>query len=149
MGDNTISVKVTAEDDTTTRTYTVTVTRAAAVVANSVTAVITAPNPLDEKRRRVAVSWTDGQDCSGAYTAHATLVGGNIVAKMVDDTTGSDDPPNVITATYATMRVIKIEVWCGERNTGRKVAEVAIDTDSVTGWSIPGTYSTAAGEPPP
>ncbi len=148
VGDNTISVKVTAEDDTTTRTYTVTVTRAAAVVANSVTAVITAPNPLDEKRRRVEVSWTDGQDCSGTYTAHVIVEAADLAFKMDDDTTGSDDPANVITATYATTVLSKIEVWCGERNTGRKVAEVAIPTDSVNGWPIPGTYTTAAAEPP-
>ena len=148
VGDNVVSVKVTAEDTTTTRTYTVTVTRAAAVVANSVTAVITAPNPLDADRRRVAVSWTDGQDCSGTYTAHLNIEAANLVAKMVDDTTGSDDPANVITATYATTLLSKIEVWCGERNTGRKVAEVAIPTDSVNGWPIPGTYATAAAEPP-
>ncbi len=148
VGDNVVSVKVTAEDTTTTRAYTVTVTRAAAVVANSVTAVITAPNPLDADRRRVAVSWTDGQDCSGTYTAHLNIEAANLVAKMVDDTTGSDDPANVITATYATTLLSKIEVWCGERNTGRKVAEVAIPTDSVNGWPIPGTYTTAAAEPP-
>ena len=146
VGSNTISVKVTAEDGTTSQTYTVTVTRAAAAVANSVTAVITVPNPLDEDRRRVTVSWVDGQDCSATYTAQLIVEVANLVFKMVDDTTGSDDPADVITATYATSLVSKIEVWCGERNTGRKVGEVAIATDSVNGWPIPGTYTTAAAD---
>ena len=148
VGDNVVSVKVTAEDDTTTRTYTVTVTRAAAVVANSVTAVITAPGG----KTKFEITWVDTQDCADDYTAYLLAIADDgrilLASEVTDDATGSDDPANVITATYPTVAGMNtVGVWCGERGTGRKVAEVPFDINAAQ-QPILGTYATAAAEPP-
>ena len=150
VGSNVVRVKVTAEDGTTTRTYTVTVTRA----ANSATVVVSAPQGVAQGTRKVEITWVDTQDCTDGYKAYTAIVntsGSVLVAlKIVDTTTGTAD---VITATYANLATInQIQVWCGERGSGRMVGEVAMTLDPDNeDRPIPGTYTTAAAdsaEPP-
>ena len=146
VGSNVVSVKVTAEDGTTTRTYTVTVTRA----ANSATVVVTAPDGATDGTRAFEVTWVDTQDCTDGYKAYLGLVSNGVVVgatEIVDDATGTAD---VITATYDRLvNVGVVQVWCGERGSGRMVGEVAVPSNAATNNRvIPGRYSSAAGEPP-
>ena len=150
VGSNTVSVKVTAEDGTTTQTYTVTVTRA----ANSVTVVVTAPDGVEVGKRKLEITWVDTQDCADGHTAYVDIAKNGVVVvgqKVVDATTSKAD---VITATYSRLATVnQMQVWCGERGTGRMVGEVAMANDPDNeDHIIPGTYTTAAADsaaPPP
>ena len=144
VGSNVVSVKVTAEDGTTTRTYTVTVTRA----ANSVTVVVSAPQGVEQGTRKLEITWVDTQDCAAGYTAYVAIVKNGVVIvaqKVPDDTASTAD---VITRTFSRLATInQTQVWCGERGTGRMVGEVAMTLDPDNeDRPIPGTYTTAAAD---
>ena len=67
-GSNDITVEVTAEDGETTKTYTVTVTRAeAAAPSEPVTVTLIPPSERDSTGTDITIEWTDSGSCGGEY----------------------------------------------------------------------------------
>ncbi len=90
----------------------------------------------------------DTQDCTDGYKAYAVLVFHGVVLstpEIPDDDTSTAD---VITQTYSRLvNVGLMQVWCGERGSGRMVGEVAVPRDAGnSNLGIPGTYTTAAAD---
>ena len=68
VGDNAVSVVVTAEDGQTTRTYTVTVTRAEATAPSAPVTVTLSPRPEQSSTGTdITVEWTDAEACGDQY----------------------------------------------------------------------------------
>ena len=67
-GSNVITVEVTAEDGETTKTYTVTVTRAeAAAPSEPVTVTLIPPSERDSTGTDITIEWADSGSCGGEY----------------------------------------------------------------------------------
>jgi uncharacterized protein with beta-barrel porin domain len=90
VGANTITTVVTAQDGTTTQTYTTTVTRAAALISQASFSVTASPNALNATTTTSALSTTGGSGTGSVTyamtTGTCTLSGSTVTAGTVNET---------------------------------------------------------------
>ena len=88
-GDNVITIDVTAEDNTTTKTYSITVTRAAPQAPVTVTL---APRPQGSATRvNITIEWNDPQTCDGQYLV-ALYTSADYMVQFLGYTPASETP---------------------------------------------------------
>ena len=132
MGDNVVKVKVTAEDGNATQTYTVTVTRA---LPSIVRAYIDNNNFL--------VRWKDNHPdgCTNDnYKVYVKSVVSSSWGEYLSDVNNNYTPTNSalvvpsgwgsrdFTFSSGIFFSFDVEVWCGARNSGRKLGEATAPT---------------------
>ena len=116
VGPNTVKIRATRGADT--RTYTLIAVRQAQF--NTVTVTLTLTPAL-----RFDVSWEDAGICPSPTEYHAELFFHQL-HKLSMGSVASTESSLTFTNTAPLLIVNRVEVWCGERGTGRKVGEVGI-----------------------
>ena len=150
VGGNVITVVVTAEDEETSRTYTVTITREGSL--STLTVVGTQPDP-NIRRYTFAISWVDGFSCASGTNYYAYLhvffkhtmgIGwrdlGN-VASSANTMSVTFFNPSADPVLQNPNRDTSLVLYCGARASGREVGRVDV-TDAVGTFIFPSTDST-------
>ena len=170
VGDNTIKVEVTAEDTTTTETYTVMVCRPPpnTVLAGNITP---GADDDDDRSERISQRFDTGAETSGYTLTSVEIVyidpDGDTFSAKVCTVTSSDQPTSTCTdltapATFAegksaftiaggtqlaasTKFAVVLTAHTGRTITYRTVLSDSEDSDSLDGWNIAGEYRYESG----